>query len=61
MKQERQTRIMIGIGAAVALLGITLAVGDDDFGRYLIVGGAGLLFVALHRFGRLGPDAGANG
>jgi hypothetical protein len=58
MKDERRARLLIGIGAVVALAGITLAVGDDDLGRYLVVTGVVTLFVALHRFGRLGPDNG---
>jgi len=59
MKEERRARLLIGIGAVVALAGILLAVNDDDTGRLLVVGGVVTLFVALHRFGRLGPDAGA--
>jgi len=51
---------MIGLGSVVMLLGIVLAVNDDDMGRYLVLGGLVLLFVALHRFGRLGPDHGVN-
>lgn len=58
MKEERQARLLIGIGGCLALAGILLAVNDDDTGRFLVVGGVVLLFVALHRFGRLGPDAG---
>ncbi len=60
MTNERRARLMIGIGAAVALFGITLAVGDDDIGRFLVVGGVVLLFIALHRFGRLGADRGTS-
>ena len=58
MKEERRARLLIGIGAVVALAGILLAVNDDDTGRLLVVAGVVTLFVALHRFGRLGPDSG---
>ena len=59
MKEERRARLLIGIGAVVALAGIVLAVNDDDTGRLLVVAGVVTLFVALHRFGRLGPDSSA--
>ncbi len=55
-REERRARLMIAGGAALLFLGITLAVTDDDWGRWLIVSGIVLLFVALHRFGRLGPE-----
>ena len=58
MKEERRARLLIGIGAVGALAGIVLAVTDDDTGRLLVVAGVVTLFVALHRFGRLGPDSG---
>ncbi|HEV8549839.1 MAG TPA: hypothetical protein VGQ57_12440 [Polyangiaceae bacterium] len=58
MKDERRARLLIGLGAVVMLLGILLAVNDDDTGRFLVLGGLALLFIALHRFGRLGPDHG---
>jgi hypothetical protein len=60
MKDERRARLMIGGGTVIALFGIVLAVNDDDLGRFLIVLGVATLFVALHRFGRLGPDAGSS-
>ena len=60
MKDERRARLMIGAGAAIALFGIVLSVNDDDLGRFLVVIGVATLFVALHRFGRLGPDAGSS-
>ena len=60
MKDERRARLMIGSGAAIALFGIVLSVNDDDLGRFLVVIGVATLFVALHRFGRLGPDAGSS-
>lgn len=55
-REERRARLMIGSGAVLLFCGITLAVTDDDWGRWLIVAGIVLLFVALHRFGRLGPE-----
>jgi hypothetical protein len=58
MKEERRARLLIGVGAVIALAGILLAVNDDDTGRFLVVAGVAVLFVALHRFGRLGPDSG---
>jgi drug/metabolite transporter (DMT)-like permease len=57
MKEERRARLLIVVGAVLAFAGIVLAVGDDDTGRWLIVAGVVTLFVALHRFGRLGPGA----
>ena len=60
MKEERRARLMIGVGTGIALFGIVLSVNDDDLGRFLVVIGVATLFVALHRFGRLGPDAGTS-
>jgi hypothetical protein len=60
MKEERRARLLIGGGAGITLFGIVLSVNDDDIGRFLIVAGVAMLFVALHRFGRLGPDAGSS-
>lgn len=54
--EERRARRFIAIGAAVLFAGIALAVADDDTGRWLIVGGVTVLFMGLHRFGRLGPE-----
>lgn len=54
--EERRARMMIGIGAVILFLGIALGVTDDDMGRWFIVAGIGVLFSALHRFGRLGPE-----
>jgi hypothetical protein len=56
VKDERRARFMIIAGAVLLFGGVVLAVSDDDTGRWLIVGGIITLFVALHRFGRLGPD-----
>jgi hypothetical protein len=53
---ERRTRTLIIVGATLLLGGIALSVTDDEFGRWLTVGGIGLLFFTLHRFGRLGAD-----
>jgi len=53
---ERRTRIVILVGASLLLGGIALAVSDDEFGRWLTVAGVLLLFLTLHRFGRLGAD-----
>ncbi len=55
-REERRARLMIVVGAVLLFSGVTLAVTDDDMGRWLIVAGIVLLFVALHRFGRLGPE-----
>lgn len=54
--EERRARLMIATGALILCLGIALAVTDDDMGRWFIVAGVGVLFSALHRFGRLGPE-----
>ena len=54
--EERRARLLIAIGTAVLVAGIALAVTDDSMGRWLIVGGVTVLFMGLHRFGRLGPE-----
>ena len=53
---ERRARTMIIVGASLTVAGIALAVTDDSFGRYLMIAGLVLSFIALHRFGRLGPE-----
>jgi hypothetical protein len=53
---ERRARTLIIVGAALTVAGIALCVTDDSFGRYLVVAGIVLSFIALHRFGRLGPE-----
>ena len=53
---ERRTRTVILVGASLLLGGIALAVSDDEYGRWLTVAGVLLLFLTLHRFGRLGAD-----
>jgi hypothetical protein len=55
-REERRARLMIALGAGGLFVGIALAVTDDTTGRWLIVGGVVALFMALHRFGRLGPE-----
>jgi hypothetical protein len=56
-RDERRARLMILAGAAFMMFGIVLALGDDALARWLTVAGIVLSFVALHRFGRLGPAA----
>lgn len=56
-RDERRARQLIGIGAAMLFSGIALAVTNDDFGRWFIIAGVATLFLALHRFGRLGTEA----
>ena len=53
---ERRTRTLILVGTTCLLVGIALAVSDDDWGRWITVAGVLVLFVTLHRFGRLGAD-----
>jgi hypothetical protein len=53
-RDERRARMLIIAGTLLLLIGIALALTDDDLSRWLIVGGIVTLFVALHRFGRLG-------
>jgi len=53
-RDERSARLMIIGGTLLLLFGIALGVMDDDLGRWLMLGGIVTLFVALHRFGRLG-------
>jgi hypothetical protein len=53
---ERRTRTLILVGTTLLLVGIALAVSDDDWGRWVTVAGVLVLFVTLHRFGRLGAD-----
>jgi hypothetical protein len=56
-RDERRARLMILGGAALMMFGIVLALGDDPLARWLTVAGIVLSFIALHRFGRLGPAA----
>ena len=56
-RDEQRARLMILAGAALMMFGIVLALGEDELARWLTVAGIVLSFVALHRFGRLGPAA----
>jgi hypothetical protein len=58
-RDERRARLLILVGTILLLVGIALAVTDDDVSRWLLVGGIVTLFVALHRFGRLGAGGSA--
>jgi len=55
-RSERRVRTALIVGSGALLAGIAFSVGDDDLGRWLVVGGLVAVFVALHRFGRLGPE-----
>ena len=50
-------RRWLGIGTAGGVLGIALSTGASQAGPILTVGSWLVLVVALHRFGRSGPDA----
>jgi hypothetical protein len=39
------------------LSGIALSVVDDSIARFMVIIGVVMAFVALHRYGRLGPQA----
>jgi hypothetical protein len=55
---EANTRTLLKIGGVLAVVGILLAVADDEgIARWLTLVGIGLLVYGLHRFGRLGSDA----
>jgi hypothetical protein len=56
-RDERRARLLIAIGAALMMFGIVLALGEDELARWVTVAGIVISFVALHRFGRLGPAA----
>ncbi len=58
-RDERRARLLILVGTILLLVGIALAVTDDEISRWLLVGGIVTLFVALHRFGRLGAGGAA--
>ena len=55
-REERRTRALISIGVGLTLAGIALSVTDDTFARWLVVSGIVIAFIALHRYGRLGPQ-----
>jgi hypothetical protein len=50
---------LIRIAAILSALGVALSITDDyaTFGKWFAISGVVSLIVALHRFGRLGPDA----
>ena len=54
--EEKRTRVLISVGAVLAVLGVAFAVNDDDIGKWLTLAGVAALIVGLHRFGRLGSD-----
>jgi hypothetical protein len=50
---------MILVGATLTLAGIAFSVSDDQaLGSWFTLAGLLLSILALHRFGRLGPDSG---
>jgi hypothetical protein len=55
--EEKRTRVLIGVGSVLAVLGVAFSVNDDDLGKWLALAGVIALIVGLHRFGRLGADA----
>lgn len=56
-RRAASTRTLIVVGAVMTLVGIALAVSDDEgFGGWLTVFGLLATIVALHRYGRLGAD-----
>lgn len=55
-REERRTRALISVGVGLSLAGIALSVADDEFARWLVLVGTVLAFIALHRYGRLGPQ-----
>ena len=54
--EERRARALISSGVGLTLAGIALSVTDDSFPRWLVVVGIVISFIALHRYGRLGPQ-----
>jgi hypothetical protein len=53
---------MIMVGASLTLAGIAFSVSDDEgLGSWFTLAGLLLSILALHRFGRLGPDSGRIG
>jgi len=56
-RDERRARLLIVVGTALTLFGIVLALNDDELARFVTVAGVVVSFVALHRFGRLGPSS----
>ena len=59
MKNSGNTRTLILVSAGLTLAGIAFSVIDDaTLGAWFTIAGLLLSIVALHRFGRLGPDSG---
>jgi hypothetical protein len=56
-REERRTRTLISVGVGLTLSGIALSVADGGVARWLVISGVVIAFVALHRYGRLGPQA----
>ena len=56
-REERRTRALISLGVGLTLSGIALSVVDDSIARFMVIIGVVMAFVALHRYGRLGPQA----
>jgi hypothetical protein len=58
MKTAANTRALILVGTVLTLVGIALSVGEDDgIASVITLAGLVLSIAALHRYGRLGPDA----
>jgi hypothetical protein len=55
-REERRTRGLITLGSGLTVAGIALSVADGETGRWLVIAGIVIAFVALHRYGRLGPQ-----
>lgn len=59
MKSSGNTRTLILVSAALTLAGIAFSVSEDtSVGSWFTLIGLVLSILALHRFGRLGPDSG---
>ncbi len=57
LARAANTRTLILVGALTTMLGIALAVGDNEgFGGWLTLLGLLASVAALHRYGRLGSD-----
>jgi hypothetical protein len=59
VKSSGNTRTLILVSAALTLAGIAFSVSEDtSVGSWFTLIGLVLSILALHRFGRLGPDSG---
>jgi len=57
LARAASTRTLIVVGTLITLLGIALAVTDEEgFGGWLTLAGLVASIAALHRYGRLGSD-----